>query len=319
MYSRRKYGILVAFWVITILIFIATILMNIFARGIAPNIGLFNKSVDNLMDEAGIDMVPASWIQWYWVVIATWQWIWIIYFGINICRKGINEEPLVISPTLISLTVLMLFNLTNALNITGLFLWDNDFGNGGLVCMSLMMLFLWVALFSTFANLHQNLPLLDVNDLRKEKWYIRIFLQNGLAMYATYCTTVFFFQLDTVIKQSDNLVSYIDSTTIFFSVLIAVVVIYFILDITFFDRWLRYIFTPYVTVILVFSSIIDRNWGASWLRNYRNPALIASALGVVIIFTLTKIILTIGRRKFAKGKDKLNSDNEFLVDSPDPQ
>ena len=133
-------------------------------------------------------------------------------------------------------------------------------------------------------------------------------------MYATFCTTSFFIELNVVVRLEDPAVSPVDSTTIFFSLLFVSILSYFICDVTFLDHWLRFIFTPYITVLIVLISIVERNWSAKWLRNYRNPAYISSVLGITIIFTLTKLLLTVARHKHeAKTKDYL--DTKLLDDN----
>ena len=195
-----------------------------------------------------------------------------------------------VSPELISIPVYILYMFAIALHIGSLFLWDRDYAWQGLMFTGIQMASLWTAIGLSCWDLSKNLKTLYSNGLEGDAWLMRMFVHNGLAMYASYYTFYFFLELNMVIVHVSGYNS-IDATTVCLSILMFFVVLYFALDISVLDHWLRFVFTPYISIAIIFGAIIERNWDPIWLQNYRNPTFVAIALGVVCVFGLTKILI----------------------------
>jgi len=114
------------------------------------------------------------------------------------------------------------------------------------------------------------------DKMYKDIWFMRIFVHNGLAMYAIWSTVASVFNFAVVLifrTGAPQEVGSMVSLTVFTLEVIA----WWVFDNFFFEKLLRYLIMPYVVVLLSIIGIISKNW---------NPGTSTS------IFTVTLLSLT---------------------------
>ena len=197
-------------------------------------------------------------------------------------------------------TVLFVFYIANNLsNVAWLFAWDRAKVAIALPLIAMTPLTLYICLFFSFKTLHDNLFFMQKNGLNLEIWFIRFFIQNGLAFYAAWVTVATLINVGVVMTYKDGsdvadiAVAQDISSTVVLSIVAFVIVLWFTLDIFVLDKYIRYVFTPYITLTVALIGIIQKNYDLD--RSYRNSVFsltLALAAGLCL---LIKIFIMIWR------------------------
>ena len=250
-----------------------------------------SPGIFNLSERYDTDLTPAHYTFTIWAVIYWWQLIWLVYAIVSIFRKG-AEGPLYRSPVLLPPVFFIFFTIANILNITRFFLWDME----NLIATFLLLLFVAVTLYIcigiSMIYLKGNLELLEKIGLYQEKWYIWIGVQNGLAVYATWVTA------ETALNFAISLQYYsgvIRSTsgTVALSTLLFLFTIWTLFDILFLDKYTRYLFMPYFTLIWVFVGILVED--CCFRYSVANEVLVIATLGIVSFLAVVKLLVLFNR------------------------
>ncbi|XP_009953801.1 PREDICTED: uncharacterized protein LOC104349845, partial [Leptosomus discolor] len=220
--------------------------------------GLFRTTPGNISAKYNTDFTPAGWTFLIWNVIYVWQLALLLYALSGICRR--NELGCVyIKPDLLPISFYVAWILNNGLNVGWLFLWDREYLLPALV-------FLAALTFTTYASLfisHQALSIHSswfVKGHKAELWLIRILVQNGLVLYATWTTIATLLKVVLIYKWN---VSNETATTASLSILALDLVIWFYLENFFIDKYVRYNLTVYLVVIIALTGSMYKNFSFS--------------------------------------------------------
>lgn len=120
----------------------------------------------------------------------------------------------------------------------------------------------------------------------------RILVQNGVALYASWCTVASLLGLTIVLV---HLSGWEQATACCFSlgILSMELILYFIFDLTVFDSYTRYTFTTYPTVMWALVAIIVQNFESDRPHMIFAIAILCTAT----IMCAMKVILSTVRRK----------------------
>ena len=141
---------------------------------------------------------------------------------------------------------------------------------------------------------------------------VRYMVQNGLGMYATWVTIATLLNLGSVITYWGG-VPQSTSSTAMLSVLLAEALIYWILDNTVLDRWLRYMWTPYIVLHVALIGSLTGNWNLEKLNCRFTLGILCTGFTLTVI----KIILVIWRwRTKPVFQDETNSKVDPSKDVP---
>ncbi|GAB0187688.1 T-cell activation Rho GTPase-activating protein-like [Grus japonensis] len=167
----------------------------------------------------------------------------------SLSRERRNELGCVyIKPDLLPIPFYMVWILNNGLNVGWLFLWDREYLIPALVFLAALTLTTCAALFISHRVLSIHSSWL-VKGHKAELWLIRILVQNGLALYATWTTIATLLNFAVVLIYKWN-VSNKTATTASLSILTLHLVIWFYLENFFLDKYVRYTLTIYPVVII---------------------------------------------------------------------
>ncbi|XP_054033245.1 uncharacterized protein LOC128899082 isoform X1 [Dryobates pubescens] len=267
-----KLKILVMF--LSLAVFMVMVVLNAAnATGIFK--GLFRSTPGNISAKYQTDFTPAGWTFLIWNVIYAWQLAWLLYALSGICRR--NELGCVyVKPALLPIPFYVVWILNNGFNVGWLFLWDQEYLLPALV-------FLAALTFTTCASLFSSHQALSIHSAwfmkghRAELWLIRILVQNGLALYATWTTIATLLNFAVVLIYKWDVPNE-TATTASLSILTLGLVIWFYVENIFLDNYVRYNLTIYPVVITALTGSACKNF--SFSSPTTNGIFIGESLGL---------------------------------------
>ncbi|XP_051879335.1 uncharacterized protein LOC127574388 isoform X1 [Pristis pectinata] len=270
----------------TLVVYIITLIMNALA-GKGPKSGIFLQTVGNISNKLSTEFTPAGWTFSIWGVIYTWQAVWLIYVCSGLCRSNTFTWMPSVLPCLFYMTWI----INNLLNIGWLFLWDREHTIPALIFLALVAFTNYVVLFFSYHGLYTQGPWLQ--KYRKvDLWLVRILVQNGIAVYATWTTIATLLNFAVVLTYNAS-VTMVTSGTICLSLLAFEVVLWFYLENFVFDKYVRYTLTIYPVVIVALSGSLDKHYEA--ISPTRNNIYIAVLLATACIAFAARIAIVTWR------------------------
>ncbi|CAH1775607.1 unnamed protein product [Owenia fusiformis] len=290
--------------VLTWLVFLAMMFFNAM-MGIASMYlkewELFVSSTGNISDKYYLEITPAGWTFSIWGFIYVWQALWLIYATCALCRRSV-EGPLYVSPDIFPSSLFFIYMFNNATNIAWLFLFDREYVEYALVALALCPFALYIMMFISCKQLDKYGSVMIQQGMGKDIWMVRVFLHNGLGIYAAWTTIATLLNFAMVLTYYAGM-SQDTACTISLGVLAMELIIYFVTDNFLFDKYLRYTIVPYIVVIVALIGSIAKNWDVT----KRNSIFTAALLGTAGLCFLVKIVLVIWRsrtRPIFEGKKK---------------
>lgn len=187
--------------------------------------------------------------------------------------------------------------LNNISNIAWLFAWDRMKIAIALPLIALTPFTLYICLFFSLRRLYVNLDFLTRNGLTLDVWLIRMLIQNGIAFYAAWVTVATLINLGIVMTYGDGSdvththVRQDVSSTVVLGIVTVEIILWFTLDLVVFDKFTRYLFSPYITLTVAFAGIVQKNYNLD--TAYRNSVfsviLLATAATCLVVKVTTMI------------------------------
>ena len=193
-------------------------------------------------------------------MIYTWQAIWIVYAIVNLFRKT-DQGPYYTKPVLMPVLFLVSYLINMVLNCTWMVVFDREYLEVACAVLFLMVATLYTCLFYSYRCLDKSLDVLIKQERKSDVWLTRFMVQNGLSIYATWCTiaTLLNFTLVLIYRTSHD-ISQQDASTVALSILAAIIVIFVVADLGFLDRYTRYTFTPYLVLVVALIGSLSKNY-----------------------------------------------------------
>lgn len=254
-------------------------------------VGIFKSSTGDISDKYYLDVTPAGWTFSIWGVIYVWQTLWLIYAIVNIFRK--TDSGLAFnSPELMTAPFFVIFTINMGMNLAWILLFDREYLEPCLAVLFLMYVTLYLCLIFSYKALYQNLNSLKKSDRKVDIWLTRILVQNGISVYATWCTIATNLNLAMVIAyRSSFYASPQTAGTVALGVIAAEIVLFVTLDFFVLDKFTRYTLTPYCVIIVALIGSLSKNYS----EGARNTTFTIVLLSIAGVLFLIKIILTIFR------------------------
>ncbi|XP_043843470.1 uncharacterized protein LOC122742932 [Dromiciops gliroides] len=239
--------------------FVVMVVMN-GAAGSGAFKGIFQRTVGNISNKYNTDLTPAGWTFLIWNVIYLWQLAWLGYALSGICRR--NELGwFYMKPNVLPTPFYLVWILNNALNVGWLFLWDKEFLSPALLVLTGLTSSNCVILFLACQGLHSHRTWLQ-NHRRTDLWLLRILVQNGIALYATWTTVATLLNFAVVLIYTVGMADQ-TSTTVVLSVLLVLLVLWFYLENFLLDKYVHYILTVYPVVMVALFGNIAQHYNTS--------------------------------------------------------
>ena len=229
-----------------------------------------------------------------WTTIYAWQAVWLLYGLTTICRRMRNTGSyLYVYPPLIPKLTYIFFILNNVVVTVWIFLWDREYLEYALIALALSVAALYLAIFFT-ARQTLNYGVEFVNNGQAyELCLVRTLAHNGMSFFATWISIATLLNLGTVLAYRVNLDQVLASTIVLL-ILAGELVFWFIADLFLIEKATRYIFTPYIVVIVAaLGGVLKGNFDAT----NANSLLTAVILGAACLMFVIKIAAVCVRRK----------------------
>jgi len=270
--------------------FIITVTFNGLAGSGSSDI--FQSTVGNLSRKYELNISPAGFTFSIWSVIYIWITAAFVFYLVSIFSSSamgkLYLNPVVISPWY---SFFLISNLWY--NTAWIFTWDR----GQLVGSSILLFLIAQTNIVSLGILAKNISQ-DGHQMSEEKpkvyWTYIVLSMNGQGVYATW----------TVIASLLNFchclvyVAGMDmekSCNICTGILLAVLIIYFILDNTVLDNYVRLLLTPYLVVIWATIGIVVNKENSEEVAD-SNKAMTKAILGIASVFMALKIVIVVLRQ-----------------------
>ncbi|XP_070709427.1 uncharacterized protein [Pempheris klunzingeri] len=267
--------------------FLVAITLNSLS-GFGAKSGVFKQSTEDVTLKYTTPITPAQWALFVWDSTYIWMFAMFMYFLVGLCRRSAYDW-MYTTPAVLPYGFHVCFIINICLNITWLFLFDRELLLPGLIISALMMLSDYMILFFSCHGL--KIYGAWLNKHRKaDLWLIRILVQNGVAIYATWLTLFTLLNL-TIYLQHQTDTSRCDCAVLALVLLLMKLLAWFLLENFYLDEHVRYIVTIYPVVIL---------WLTGTLSNYDSPGsyiymFAAFVLGISCIIFVARIALVTWR------------------------
>lgn len=253
-------------------------------------LGLFLNSTGDVSDRYYTQITPSGWTFSIWGIIYAWQALWIVYVLTTICRRV--RDSYIYQLSALPVSVYAIYIINNLANIAWIIIWDREYMIAALCVIVITPFTLYICLAISWRRLYQNIEFLSKNGATKEIWFIRFFIQNGMAFYAAWVTVASLINLVIVLVYEANVDQELAST-IALGVLSFELVLWYILDNFVLDKYVRYTFSPYITLVIALSGCFTKNYNLDTM--YRNSIFILVLLCVAAVALVSKIITLIIR------------------------
>ena len=275
---------LVSLIIATVALVIVFIVNGLAASPNAAEFGLGNGTTA-VSNEHCVEITPAGWTFSIWGVIYAWQALWIVYGWSFVFRPSF--------PRSIVFLTYNFYTISSIFNIIWSYLWGNDYAQVGYPIIALFS----IALYSTISVqaiwLYKVTPTLMTRTSYKVDLYITRFLViNGILVYTTWLTAATELNFAILLQDYSGYSSQTASTAAL-SVLTVVIVLYFVLENTILDRFLRFVFIVYPVLIWALSGILSAHWEPEYDECYVLDKIPEPPTAVNRSFTLGVLILTV--------------------------
>ena len=281
---------------INLLVFIVVIVLNYAAND--PIDGPFrhlfgNATTGGASRKFYIEITPASWAFSIWGLIYIWQGAWIIYSLTLLCRK---DAPNVISPVL-----LVVYSLASVANASWIVVWSHEWIQ---IC-SFLLFAISFFLYGTLATSYKTVNLGTKGIPKRDFIAMQVLVNNGVAVYATWCTIASLLNLTMAIAYFHGVDQDVAST-ISLVILAVEVVVWFSLENTILDKFVRYTLSVYPVVIWALSASINKNWDLA----KRNSIISLVLLAVACTLFVARVVIVVWREQ--KKKRPVNNSSMLL-------
>lgn len=245
----------------------------------------FKNQTGAVSDIFYTEITPAGWAFAIWGIIYTWQTIWIIYGWSFVFRPKFKKT---INPG-----VYVLYTFSNISNIIWIYLWGNDYPQAAFPFIALISFFLWCAIGVEVVYLYKiSPPSVNIKAFKIEGYLSQIIVVNGLVIYATWVTIATLINLTIVIQYYGGL-NGTDSGTVALTVLMFELIVYFVLENTILDRFLRFVFMVYPVVIWALSAVVSAHYDGE-----RNAIYTVVLLVIALVLFIVRVVLMVIFRFF---------------------
>lgn len=244
------------------------------------------------LDQYYLDVTPADWTILLTPLIYIAQGVWLLYGVILSCRQT-EEGPMYALYPVMPPIMYVVFSFSLACNVAWLLIWDKQYMEVALVFINLMTCTLYICLVVSVRRLNEYGSMMMRAKLERDIWIIRLFVQNGLAMYACWGSVAAVFNFAIVLTYRTGLTAKRQEvgSTVSLIIFTLEILSWFILDNFVFERLLRYLISPYVVIVTSLVGIITKNFEPA----KRNSIYCAALLGLAILLTCIKLVLSTWR------------------------
>ncbi|KAF6019754.1 hypothetical protein EB796_021982 [Bugula neritina] len=258
--------------------------------------GIIRNSTGGISEKYDILISAAGWTFSIWAVIYIWQFIHIIYSFTLICRKNKQGEYLYnANPSHIHFSYYIFYIINNCANMAWIFIFDRELLVASTVVLFVIAVSLYICGIIICKYLDHAAANLESSGLGKDIWMTRILTLNGIGIYGTWATIASLLNLAISLQHVAE-VHPVTCAWVALGILTGELVIWFVMETFFFDRYLRYLFMPYVVLIVALSGILSKQFDASNPAPYLIYTIVLLSITVVLGLIKVLVMFVRGRR-----------------------
>lgn len=274
-----------------ILVSLSGYLVSLVFNGLSVvGVGPYTTTTANVSAVFDTQLTPSGWTFNIWSVIYVWLTSLVIYIVIGLCRKN-GYGYVYCSPAVLPYGFFINWCLNLCFNIGWLIVWDQGIMIAAMVFLVLVILTNYSMVFFICHGLHLYGPWLNKYH-KADLWCYRIIVQNGVMIYTTWTTIATLINL-TIVLTYEGDVDPTDAGTVGYSILSAVLLVWFFLENVVLDKHVRYILIVYPVVIWALSGNLDKNYNPE--SPNRNGIFIVILLALACVLFVIRIGLVIWR------------------------
>merc|ERR1711997_980662 len=266
--------------------FLITITFNALS-GSGSSGGIFISTVGNLSDTYELSYTPSGYVFSIWGIIYFWLASTCVFYVFSLF-SGSDMGKLYLNPEIATPWYSFFFTFNLLVNVAWLFTWDREQIVGASILLFLIAMTNIMAIGILARNIAQ-----DGHQLREDRpkiyWVYVILPLNGQGIYTTWTCIASLVNLGTALRYVANMemekVSHICLGS-----LLALIIIYFILESTILDNYIRLLLTPYLVVIWASVGILVKKLEDETVAD-STKALVKAILGVACGFLVLKLVL----------------------------
>ncbi|XP_011606248.2 uncharacterized protein [Takifugu rubripes] len=282
--AKHSKSLLFAIMTAVVFFIVAMVFSALAAQGKHP----FLEPTGNVSDAFANEITPSGWTFIIWTIIYIFLALVCVYTLAGLFRKNAYGY-VYCSPAILPHGFFVAWCLNLGLNVGWLFLWDRRLMAGALVFLILVALTNYVMIFYSCHSLHIYGAWLSKYH-KVDLWLHRALVQNGIAIYATWTTVASLVNLSIVLVK-DAKMSPEDAVTLSFSLLTVVLLVWFVLENSLLDKYLRHILSIYPAVIWALTGVFTKNYNTA--QPTRNNVFNVALLGVSCTLLALRLVLVI--------------------------
>lgn len=190
------------------------------------------------------NLASSLWITYMWILIFAWQLAWLIYGVSTIFRKS-SSDYFYKYPPVMHWLIYLNFSVTNIIHLACLILWSRKLFGFATLYTAFMFISLYIAVSLSLFKLSDYQREMYYTEKTKDVWSIRILVQNGLFMYASWSFIMFLITLSVTLSYEMN-ISKGTVHLIITSLLLLKIISYFLVENFLMYNFCKFIFTPWI-------------------------------------------------------------------------
>ncbi|XP_078576131.1 uncharacterized protein LOC144861891 [Branchiostoma floridae x Branchiostoma japonicum] len=254
--------------------------------------GLFSTTAGNTSRLFPNEITPMSWVFNIWLAIYAWGVLWLLYVTVCICRKN-SRGYFYVTPELFPTSFYVIWYFNNLFVLGWEFLNDSFQRVGATMLLALIAFTTFYMMYISYRRVDRNGHWLTKNAA-VDLWLIRLLVHNGLAIYGTWVTLACLLGFGTVLTYESGYDNE-DVSTGILGLLLAIILVWFVLENYVFERYCRYTLVPYVVVVVALSGTVDKFFKFYGGFEKRNAVVACALLAVSCLVLVVRFSLVIWR------------------------
>ena len=253
---------------------------------------VFHDEIQAAAEKHTFLLAPAQWTYYIVFPISLFQITWLIYVTTTIFRVTKEDEGnmYVYQTGVVTAGIYWSFMSSNFLLVAVMFLFDNGMIILSTVSLALSALALGLGMFSSYRSTYRYMEEFLKHGLSRDLWLVRGLLQNGVMTFMLTILIMFYFNFALILTEKCSVNAEL-STCLVIGGFCLQLLIWFGLDVTVLDKYVRYTITPYFTAMYF---ITGETWNNFNVENHATVSVYLCCVSSIIYFmTVIKMILTI--------------------------
>lgn len=267
---------------VSVVLYVAAVTWSLFATFASePQTLGFKHLTGNISAMYPTDITPANWVFAICALIYVWQGAWLLFaLTFPLCRSRATRT--------ISLLVYLPFSIACACNFAWVYLWANEIVAGALAVSIVFALSLILSVTFALRNIALDDDHEDDWSEKLNRWFTYVLVHNGLALFASWLCVAWLLNMSIVADKNNKLGGTItreDAGTVALSLLTAEIIVWFLLEQTVLEKYVRYIYTIYPVLIVFLVGVLVEHLKEG-MEDSRNNIF---ALGVLVLVGVLQV------------------------------